>query len=92
MIYAPWEQAHLCIKGSEGSTSSEVTPEELIIRRVRERMAGLYPNVFPNVWGDRQIAAGVFDRIWVEGFRALRAAEDLSGVRRPSEGTPMYEE
>ena len=26
--------------------SSEVTPEELIIRRVRERVTGLHPNVF----------------------------------------------
>ena len=72
--------------------SSEVTPEELIIRRVRERVAGLHPNVFPNVWGDRRIAAGVFDRIRVEGFGALEAAEGLSGVRRPSEGTPKCEE
>ena len=92
VTYAPWAQACLCDQDSGESMSSEVTPEELIIRRVRERVAGLHPNVFPNVWGDCRIAAGVFDRIRAEGFGALEAAEGLSGVRRPSEGTPKCEE
>ena len=92
ITYAPWAQARLCDQDSEDSMSSEVTPEELIIRRVRERVTGLHPNVFPNVWGDRRIATGVFGRIWAEGFGALEPAEGLAGVRRPAAGTPKCDE
>ena len=78
-IYS-WSDASLSDSLSGDETLSAPDAGEAMIARIREELPGCHLEVFPNVWGDCVVTAGVLDRVREAGLKALPESPEVPGT------------